>query len=573
MALRPLVLPGVLLLGWLLFSTPDGLTGFDLVAGLAAAAAGVMAGALWPKAHATAKRAIAAADDLLGEGHAEPVEAVEEVEEEGDPDQLEARAAPAAMAELLDRLAESLSATRIVLWRVDRDADEIVAEHAVGSLPGTVPAAGNPLAWVLAQGSPVRLDPAPRWARGTAVVAPVDVSRVLTVETPVGEPAPDVDRLSHAGHVLAAFLRLHDQQSHAVAATRRLDRVLDYLRSVPREEDPARMPVALARTAMELAGGTGALVASWSASEGVGEVLVKDGGGGGPRPGTRFAAMDGDLSHAARTAATLRRAPGDPGWPKLAAADERWDRPPPVYRTVVPLVDPRGEATGLLAVWGRTPPADQGVALLEAIAPLLALQLRQAGDLAHYRDRATVDALTRLPNRAAFEDRMAEERSRFDRYRRPASLLVVDLDHFKDINDSHGHEAGDVVLQRVAELIRGAVRDVDFPARFGGEEMVVLLPETMLRAALDAAERVRRAVEQAVIEVHGSTIPVTASIGVSACPECVEDPDALFASADQALYASKEGGRNRVTAAEVRVPAGGAGGASGATGSSGGPGG
>lgn len=555
MGLRPLVLPGVLVVAWLLFSIPGGLTVVDLLAGLAAAGAGVIGGALWPRLHAGAERVVAIADDLLGEGDPAPGGGGGDGQP-GDPDALEAAAVPAAMETLLDQLADWLRATRLLLWRVDREADEVVAEHGAGKLPAALPAAGNPLAWVLDQRSPVRLDPAPRWARGAAVVVPVDDMRVLTVETPAGEPAPAAAALSHTASVLAPFLRLHDQQDHAAAATRRLDRVVEYLRSVPREADPGRMPESLALTALELIDGAGAAVASWTPDVSTGRVLVRVGGGGGPRPGTPFDAMDGDLAHAARTATTIARAPADPRWPPLAVSTEGWDRPPPAYRTVVPLVDPRGEPAGLLAVWGRTPPAAQGLALLEAIAPLFALQLRQADDLVHFRDRATIDRLTRLPNRAALEDRMAEEDARFHRYRRPVALVVVDLDYFKGINDTHGHEAGDAVLRRVAEIVDATVRDADFVARFGGEEIVIVLPETMLRAAVDVAERVRHAVELAQLEFDGRPLPVTASLGVSACPECVEEPESLFASADQALYVAKEAGRNRVTAAPVRVASG-----------------
>ncbi len=571
---RSLVLPAVLVAGWGLFSVPHGLTGLDLLAGLAAAGVGIFAGTLWPRLHDGARRSLAITEDLLGDEET-PVSTSVDPDARGTPEgggaepvdedhrRLDPHAAPDSMAAVLGHLRQLLGATRLVVWRVDRAADVVEPEHAAGGpLPPGTPAAGSPLVWAMEERSTLRLEAAPRWADGPVMAVPVVDGRVLTLELPLGEIAagsgPDAGAVDFASGVLGPFLRLHDQQNRAVAATLRFDRLVDFLRSVSSENESSAAPAALARAALEIAGGVGALVATWEGDAGV--VLVTEGAGGGPRPGRRFAVLDGDLAHAARTRATVRREPGEPQRPDLAGPDERWERGSASYRTVVPLVEPRGETAGLLALWGTTPPAEQGIALLEAIAPLLALQIRQADDLEHYRLRASEDPLTALANRAALEDRMVDERARFHRYRRPLSLLVVDLDRFKAVNDTHGHEAGDAILRRVAEAIRGAVRDVDFAARFGGEELVVLLPETMLRAAVEVAERVRAAVEGTPLIFEGVPIPVTASIGVSACPECAEDPDGLFASADQALYAAKESGRNRVVAASVGVASGGVGG-------------
>ncbi len=554
---RALALPAVLVLTWLLFSIPGGLTGLDLLAGVAAAGAGLLAAALWPAVHERAGRLVVVVEDLLGEGGPAPAgTGPGQQGPEGDADALDEEVPASALETVLDRLAHGLGATRLLVWRLDRESDQVEPEHAWSPPPAGIPkplaAAGSPLAWALREGSTLRLEPAPRWTRGLAAVTPIDGDRVLTVETPLDRPV-DEGRLRDAGAMLAPFLQLHDQQAHAAAASRRVERAVEFLRSVPRAERPADMPGALARAALEITGGLGALVADWTGEAGT--VLATAGSGGGPTRGDAFGTLEGDLAHAARSGAAVPRDPAGPRWPPLATDQDRWDRPPPPYRVVIPLVDPREETTGLLAVWGRAPLAAQGVALLEAIGPLLALQLRQAGDLEQFREQATVDPLTRLPNRAALQDRMAEEVARFHRYRRPLSLLVVDLDHFKRINDGYGHDAGDAVLRRMGEVLRAQIRDVDVAARFGGEELVVLLPETMIGPALDVAERIRAAVEAAAVSFDGVAIPVTASIGVSSCPECVEEPEALFSSADQALYASKEGGRNRVTAASGRVVA------------------
>jgi diguanylate cyclase (GGDEF)-like protein len=126
---------------------------------------------------------------------------------------------------------------------------------------------------------------------------------------------------------------------------------------------------------------------------------------------------------------------------------------------------------------------------------------------------------------------------------------MLDIDHFKRINDEHGHDAGDEVLRAVAAVLRNATRDVDVTARHGGEEFVVLLPETGLAAARDAAERVRTAVATATVDPGGRQLSVTVSVGVSAWPDSATAPADLLPGADAALYEAKRSGRNRVVAA------------------------
>jgi diguanylate cyclase len=145
------------------------------------------------------------------------------------------------------------------------------------------------------------------------------------------------------------------------------------------------------------------------------------------------------------------------------------------------------------------------------------------------------------------------ERARHERYGQPMAFLLIDVDHFKAINDRYGHEAGDAVLRSVARVIQAGVRDVDVPARFGGEEFAVLLPETLPEAAADVAERLRSNVERIEVPWGGDTLRVRISVGVSSCPDCVRDPHLLVRSADAALYQAKVLGRNRV----IRAPASG----------------
>jgi diguanylate cyclase (GGDEF)-like protein len=158
-----------------------------------------------------------------------------------------------------------------------------------------------------------------------------------------------------------------------------------------------------------------------------------------------------------------------------------------------------------------------------------------------YRD-ALIDPLTGLPNRRHYRDRLGAEIQRTLRYREPFSLALVDLDDFKLVNDRHGHAAGDRVLQRVSELIRSCLREVDLAARWGGEEFVLLLPATPKSAGVTVADRVRQAVETSSAVAGG----VTLSAGVAACTDDGDDEESLFAYADRCLYRAKSEGKNRV---------------------------
>lgn len=156
------------------------------------------------------------------------------------------------------------------------------------------------------------------------------------------------------------------------------------------------------------------------------------------------------------------------------------------------------------------------------------------------------DGLTQLHNHRFFQERLKEEFRRAQRYDDPLALVLLDLDHFKQINDQHGHQVGDEVLRDVAKALRTAVRDTDLLARYGGEEFAVLLPRTHLAGALTVAERVWRALGALRVGPGGS-IRVTASLGVSGYPSrSVTAADQLLRTADQALYRAKTEGRNRI---------------------------
>jgi diguanylate cyclase (GGDEF)-like protein len=158
----------------------------------------------------------------------------------------------------------------------------------------------------------------------------------------------------------------------------------------------------------------------------------------------------------------------------------------------------------------------------------------------------TFDGLTQAYNKRYFHEALEREISRCRRYAREVSLILFDIDHFKKINDTHGHLAGDTILRDLALTVKGRIRREDVFARVGGEEFAVLLPEVPAKGAREAAEKVRRVVEATSFRFEQQVIPVTVSLGIAAWAGGDEDPQALYKRADQSLYSAKESGRNRV---------------------------
>jgi diguanylate cyclase (GGDEF)-like protein len=165
-------------------------------------------------------------------------------------------------------------------------------------------------------------------------------------------------------------------------------------------------------------------------------------------------------------------------------------------------------------------------------------------------DLVTRDGLTDVHNRRKYEEDMAREFARARRHERPLSLLLVDLDEFKDINDRCGHLCGDFVLKRFAVVIGEILRPEQTFARMGGDEFAILSPETDLAGARDLAERVRRRVAGLDYRYAGEPVPITCSVGVATLDRAMGRPDDLFEAADRAMYRSKQEGGDRVTLAD-----------------------
>ncbi|MDX2104034.1 MAG: GGDEF domain-containing protein [Alphaproteobacteria bacterium] len=236
---------------------------------------------------------------------------------------------------------------------------------------------------------------------------------------------------------------------------------------------------------------------------------------------------------------------------RLPKEDHALGRPVALATGAIPLVAVVMDAISIL-LGGEVVVVEQSaflviaatvIALAKAIGKIIVVAERMAAKVG--RD-ARIDALTGLATRRAFDQALAQEIARSQRTGRPVATILFDIDFFKSINDTHGHDVGDLALQRVAEIARAAVRPTDTVARLGGDEFAVLLPETDTDAARSVAERILSTMRATAIEVPaGATVRLAGSFGVSAIARAA-DPQYLLKRADEALYVVKRRGRNGV---------------------------
>jgi len=208
-----------------------------------------------------------------------------------------------------------------------------------------------------------------------------------------------------------------------------------------------------------------------------------------------------------------------------------------------------GYSTGLLIAESHDPGffGQRDEQLLSVVARSAGLALENAQLLKRTEELTIIDELTDSFNYRYFVQKFQEEKRRAVRYRLPLSIIMIDIDWFKKLNDGYGHEAGNVVLRRLAQVIKESIRDVDIFARYGGEEFVVILPQTALGEAKRIGERIRTEVEKTIIDT-GPTgkVKITVSIGISSYPENGRTEEELVSVADQALYRAKGSGKNLV---------------------------
>ena len=202
--------------------------------------------------------------------------------------------------------------------------------------------------------------------------------------------------------------------------------------------------------------------------------------------------------------------------------------------TFIPLLSATGEVSHLcLLVYDVTDTAMHKLSLKKANAELAIL--------------SQTDGLTQLFNRTHWEQCLLAEHKRWGRSHNPSSLVMIDIDHFKNINDSYGHVAGDEVIRHISSLIRHHVRETDVCGRYGGEEFAILLSDTPLKNAYVFAERLRKEVSEAIVTYNDIDINYTISIGIAEVDESIENHEVWIECADASLYRSKESGRNKIS--------------------------
>ena len=184
---------------------------------------------------------------------------------------------------------------------------------------------------------------------------------------------------------------------------------------------------------------------------------------------------------------------------------------------------------------------------LELLAAHAVIALENAQLFREVQELAITDSLTKVFNRRRFFELADQEFERSRRYSRPLSFIMMDIDHFKRVNDSLGHAAGDQALEKLAELCQNALREVDIFARYGCEEFVIMLPETTSGEAQLTAERIRQLIARTPIEINSHSLNITLSFGVVELYPTCRNTEELLDRSDQALYRSKRTGRNRVT--------------------------
>ena len=469
-----------------------------------------------------------------------------------------------AVETALATVMRATDAHEAALWRAEGEGEERtaallsrVAAPDVDVPESPVALAGHPFAWAIDERLPQRIEKGKRslpspWAAEMLLV-PVEVDQrvmVLALAYPGMVPPGAETAAARSGHHLGTLLGLLRARQAVRRAEAGMRAVADAVRVLPGELELDKFAAQLAAAIRQGTGAAGAGVAMVTDESGRGKVLHVS-GDSIPMDAEGFGEGESRLALAVKHGVELHHADlrrERDRMPLLTTA-ERWEAPPRSAAILPLMLD--GRAMGAVAVWhpepGRLGEREMEIArMLCSVAPL---PMRSARRFEALDQRASTDPLTGLPNRSTFDARLASLSGYYDRYARPFSVVALDVDFFKKFNDTWGHEAGDRVLQHVAELLKATVRDVDLPARLGGEEFVVLLPETTLGQAAEAAERIRRTLETRAVLWNGQRLSVTASLGVSACPDCTATPAEVMGQADAALYRAKDAGRNCVAVA------------------------
>jgi diguanylate cyclase (GGDEF)-like protein len=461
----------------------------------------------------------------------------------------------ALMSQLLADFRDVGAAEEAIFWRWNSERDAL-----------------TPSAWSTATSRPAHFDvvqwgPLVQWSAETEVVQTVGVDEVvhvgaacvrrrgqligvlsLTHTEGLGlERAALREWLPRLATQLASYVELIDYRRRYQRHMRQSQALLDAVQRLQGDRSGEGLARALCETALDVSGARGAVLIRWDSETESGELHYATEGTGlralTPLEGTSV------VAEACRTGRlqVLEDSRGAASGQALYGAERVIREPGSV--AIIPIVKD-GRVLGALVLESD----EVGAFTQEETRPLTVLGAVVAGSLelawsyAEVDRRARTDPLTGLWNRLHFGEQLQRTLAEADRYEHPVSLVLVDIDHFKQVNDSFGHEAGDTVLKHVAKILQEGVRAVDICVRYGGEEIAMLLGQTESARAVEVAERLRARIASTPIRHAGAEIRVTASFGVAAYPETVKVRDQLFPSADKALYIAKHDGRNCVRA-------------------------
>jgi diguanylate cyclase (GGDEF)-like protein len=435
--------------------------------------------------------------------------------------------------------------------------------------PGPFSAGDGIFGAVLARGEPVVID-GPRAAQhvpyyalkpavGAVCAAPVlahgRIQGVLVVDRERREPFSEREQelLVAATHFLQRSVeneRVFIQLERAKIEQGKLYRAVGALSSASTEADVIEAGVNSAR---EFAAFDFAVVTLFDKKTAEHEICAASGAGAEALVGRRFAHNTGLVSMVVANRHPLPyRGDYDPA--RQVVFSRRIAPPSVSSLLVLPLVV-HERALGTLVLGSRHRGAfgDAVRPTLEVLASHIAVSLSNARMLKRLEEMATTDGLTGLMNKRALAEIGAQKVRSATRFRKPLALLVCDIDHFKKVNDTYGHDVGDFVLKGFSDVLKRVKRDTDVVGRFGGEEFVVVCEETDADGAALLAERIRAELEATTFTSELGSLNVTCSVGVATFPGAAGEWEGLFKATDDALYASKRTGRNRVTVWSPRL--------------------
>jgi diguanylate cyclase (GGDEF)-like protein len=459
------------------------------------------------------------------------------------------------ISHLLQDFRDVAGGEEAIFWRWYPDRDSLAP--AVWSSDGTRPAHFSITEWA----------PLVQWSAEGGVIQTVGQDEVVHVgAAPImhGETLIGVLSITHKAGLgldraalrewlprlatqLGTVQQLVDVRRRFGRQMRQNQALLDAIRRLQGDKTGEGLARALCETALDVSGARGAALVRWNADIDGGELIFATDGTGLRAPAPLETGSI--VAEACRTGKlhVLEDAQGGASGQALYGVSRVIKQPASV--AIVPIAKD-GRTLGALVLESE----EVGALTQDEARPLTVLSAIAAGSLelvwqiAEVDKRARTDSLTGLWNRQHFGEELQRTLAEADRYGHPVSLVLVDIDHFKKVNDTWGHEAGDAVLRQVARILHDGVRSVDICVRYGGEEIAMLLSQTESERAVEVAERLRERIAAQPIRHGGAEIPVTASFGVATYPETVKVRDQLFPASDKALYIAKHAGRNCVRA-------------------------